>query len=1204
MSISGDASWVDQSTYKVALTTQQVRLGKISFDALPPVAFQAGWKQTISGTNGGILRVKFGDETNYIEIELVHGTSSTYNLYHNTTLITSVSNVNIYPGSEVEATYKQVNSYASFKLNNVTIFNEVDLDGKVLTYENGVMEATGLTYANQNTTQIMNDMFLIPITEFQNDVYIARGIYAEQYFNLPVSPQVQADWNQTDISSNSYIKNKPAISTQVQADWNQTDISSNSFIKNKPTNFSQWKTSGNNILYDSSGNVGIGTIPYYTLDVSGNIRAKRIYGVLYSDISGTPTFSQQVQSDWNTSDISSNSYIKNKPIIPTLVKSNWADSDPSSNSYILNKPNLSLVAISGNYNDLINKPDLSNNITTTLTDSMDIYLGNDKTPPYRTDNAVSRENLYTWQADNVINPPASVVIGSPLYSRFNAPLSYWNNTIDTYDYVSTTIIYNGTIVYNGPYLSGTTYGTYYRGDYVEGTGMAAEIANQYYKVSQQVTNVGTQTEPFYTKYSGSTVVWERITLHGGATLNNSYYSSMWNSQYMIGVQNVNQDVNGNISTPSAYVRVRLPVKPNVSHAVFLKFISYDRWSSCCVYVGNQALNAFYRLQCQTNSYQTTTPYTSWIGPNGEMSASHLYHEWQMFSIPQYIIDTYMYDDTNDTKSKYGKCINICFCRGVNDGGTLWWSGIAMRPNPYGLTFHGALALNWATNGGNASAWNSNNWNNENLNQWTANTNYVNIRVPICPPKNPASNAFPDFYLVFIAHVENWDSFNNVYLYNPSNGTSLLLGKWSKSIKGRYGSRLTEINRHAMGVVVPSPDPQYIVYVGGRPYLNIRYDTNGFGHNGNSHCRGVFTEVIRHDGTNNNYTPYTLSPIIYSITSVTISANQTNFNLYNYIVSNVGTPSSNFVLYVTINSGVTIGSTSINNVAFDIGLFQNNSIINIVNNGSIQGAGGNVGLGGTVYGALPNNSGGATSGGQGGTAIKANYTGLTVSITNNGTIYGGGGGGGGGGKGANGVNGTPGYLVTGSPQYGTFTYWYVREYAGFTVDQPIRVSVGVVQNGVGKFNLDSSMGYSDNYLLNLNYYNGYARGSYSMTEYIDVYSYRVKEYQWFATTPYSATGGIGGNGGTGAVGRGYNNSIVTGSTGSSGTGQDGPPISGATSGQTGGSGGNGGDWGSSGSIGGGLYGAPGGSAGYYLVKGSANVTLTNNAASNDIKGSLG
>ena len=100
----------------------------------------------------------------------------------------------------------------------------------------------------------------------------------------------------------------------------------------------------------------------------------------------------QVQSDWAETNTESVSYIKNKPTISdaeivikqnnitkgsftlnqngpatinleggggggsTQVQSDWAETNTESVSYIKNKPTLSIVATSGSYDDLLNKP--------------------------------------------------------------------------------------------------------------------------------------------------------------------------------------------------------------------------------------------------------------------------------------------------------------------------------------------------------------------------------------------------------------------------------------------------------------------------------------------------------------------------------------------------------------------------------------------------------------------------------------------------------------------------------------------------------------------------------------------------------------------------------------------------------------------------------------------------------------------------------
>ena len=89
----------------------------------------------------------------------------------------------------------------------------------------------------------------------------------------------------------------------------------------------------------------------------------------------------QVQSDWAETDTESVSYIKNKPELSTVATSGNYDDlinkptipDAQVNSdwnaetgisQILNKPTLSIVATSGSYNDLLNKPEMT---TQTLT---------------------------------------------------------------------------------------------------------------------------------------------------------------------------------------------------------------------------------------------------------------------------------------------------------------------------------------------------------------------------------------------------------------------------------------------------------------------------------------------------------------------------------------------------------------------------------------------------------------------------------------------------------------------------------------------------------------------------------------------------------------------------------------------------------------------------------------------------------------------
>ena len=126
-------------------------------------------------------------------------------------------------------------------------------------------------------------------------------------------------------------------------------------------------------------------------------------------------------------------------------------------------------------------------------------------------------------------------------------------------------------------------------------------------------------------------------------------------------------------------------------------------------------------------------------------------------------------------------------------------------------------------------------------------------------------------------------------------------------------------------------------------------------------------------------------------NITISSNTNNYNLWN---SKGGTYSAGkTTVNVTINSGVTIGSTTSGTYAFTTGLgWVTGDVINITNNGTIKGKGGNGGAGGNaVYNSTPAGNGG--NGGTGGPAFRGQFA---CTVTNNGSVYGGGGGGGGGG----------------------------------------------------------------------------------------------------------------------------------------------------------------------------------------------------------------
>jgi len=157
-----------------------------------------------------------------------------------------------------------------------------------------------------------------------------------------------------------------------------------------------------------------------------------------------------------------------------------------------------------------------------------------------------------------------------------------------------------------------------------------------------------------------------------------------------------------------------------------------------------------------------------------------------------------------------------------------------------------------------------------------------------------------------------------------------------------------------------------------------------------------------------------------LTSLEITANATNYNLYTAL----GSPITPITATVEIVSGVTLSSTGTGVPALSISGFPAGSVIYLVNNGTIVGAGGAGGARVAGSGRL----GASKPGLGGGTSI---YTRNTLNLTNNGTIAGGGGGGGSGGRtnrsgqayddytgngggGAGNIVGVGGYLAGGGP----------------------------------------------------------------------------------------------------------------------------------------------------------------------------------------------
>jgi hypothetical protein len=108
---------------------------------------------------------------------------------------------------------------------------------------------------------------------------------------------------------------------------------------------------------------------------------------------------------------------------------------------------------------------------------------------------------------------------------------------------------------------------------------------------------------------------------------------------------------------------------------------------------------------------------------------------------------------------------------------------------------------------------------------------------------------------------------------------------------------------------------------------------------------------------------------------TISSNTTNYNLGTAMTAAGWNGTDPVVATVTINAGVSVFSTSIANAGFTVPSLPATSTVSVTNNGTIYGVGG-------ASGFIP--------GGAGGVGLSVSHP---TTVTNNGFITGGGGGGG-------------------------------------------------------------------------------------------------------------------------------------------------------------------------------------------------------------------
>ena len=242
----------------------------------------------------------------------------------------------------------------------------------------------------------------LDLSDYQKKLVAGTNISIDPVTNVisasGAAAQIQSDWAQTNDQSVDFIRNKPQNLVQdadyvhtdnnftdadknkldgiesgaevnVQANWNETDSSSDAYILNKPDltdyvtdtelqtilqGYQEALTAGNGISI-SSGTISA-KVDGSTITFNGN-----------GELVATGSSFTQQQSDWAQTNDQSVDFIRNKPntkpvvagsnititensnnitiaaTVTPQVQSNWNETDTAAASYILNKPTIPTV---------------------------------------------------------------------------------------------------------------------------------------------------------------------------------------------------------------------------------------------------------------------------------------------------------------------------------------------------------------------------------------------------------------------------------------------------------------------------------------------------------------------------------------------------------------------------------------------------------------------------------------------------------------------------------------------------------------------------------------------------------------------------------------------------------------------------------------------------------------------------------------------
>ena len=245
----------------------------------------------------------------------------------------------------------------------------------------------------------------------------------------------------------SILANSSTAPTQLQADWNETDSTKLSYIKNKPTiptvnngtltiqkNGNNIQTFSANQSTNATANI---TVPTKTSDltndsgyITGYTETDPIFssspaaGITNANITQWNAAEQNVQADWNVTSSSSDAYIKNKPTIPTKTSDLTNDSGFVSDANYVHTDNNYTTTEKNKLNGIASGAEVNVQSDWSQSDNTkDDYIKNKPTIPSNTSDLNNDSGFITQETDPVFSNSAAGLITA-------SDLNNWNGKQD------------------------------------------------------------------------------------------------------------------------------------------------------------------------------------------------------------------------------------------------------------------------------------------------------------------------------------------------------------------------------------------------------------------------------------------------------------------------------------------------------------------------------------------------------------------------------------------------------------------------------------------------------------------------------------------------------------------------------------------------------------------------------------------------------